>query len=155
MTCRVKRIASLATLLLFFSPQLGRTGPGSGGSYHTVVVKPDGTVWTWGTNGYGQLGDGTTTQRRVPTQVTTLSDIIAVAAGADHTLALEDDGTVWAWGNNGNGQLGDATTTSRSSPVSLGLTNIVAIAAGERHSLAVSSAMARRRSRRARFSSRD
>jgi alpha-tubulin suppressor-like RCC1 family protein len=97
-------------------------------------------VWTWGGNGNGQLGDGTTTDRRTPTIVATLTDVVAVAAGSYHTLALLSDGTVWAWGNNWYGQLGDGSTTQRNEPVLvLALTNVTAIAAGENHSVALTS----------------
>src|SRR5262249_22142232 len=108
------------------------------GANHTVLVKPDGTVWTWGYNGTGQLGDGTQTQRATPVQVTTLVNIVAVAAGANHTLALDSSGTVWAWGYNFYGQLGDNSTTMRTSPVVVGdLPNVIAIAAGTSHSVAL------------------
>jgi alpha-tubulin suppressor-like RCC1 family protein len=111
----------------------------AGGS-HTVVVTPDGNVWTWGANGSGQLGDGTTSGKTTPTQVTSMTDVIAVAAGTSHTLVLRDDRTVWVWGNNSYGQLGDGTTSpGRTSPYALGLTDIIAIAAGEYHSVALES----------------
>lgn len=111
----------------------------AGGAYHSVVVKPDGTVWTFGLNNYSQLGDNTTTTRRTPIQVSGLANIAAVAAGSYHTLALANDGTVWAWGDNSVGQLGDGSTTIRRTPVSLALTSVVAIAAGEYHSIALDS----------------
>ncbi len=78
---------------------------------HTAVLKEDGTIWTWGYNYNGQLGDGTTTNRATPAQVSGLIGIKAVAAGDSHTVAVKEDGTVWAWGYNYNGQLGDGTTT--------------------------------------------
>jgi alpha-tubulin suppressor-like RCC1 family protein len=77
----------------------------------------DGTVWAWGYNFFGQLGDGTTTQRTTPVQVPGLTGVIAVAGSSYHSLAVRNDGTVWAWGNNGYGQLGDGTSTQRTSPV--------------------------------------
>ena len=82
-----------------------------------MALKSDGTVWAWGDNGYGQLGDGTTTDRTTPVQVSGLSGVTAIAAGCYHTVALKSDGTVWAWGYNGYGQLGDGTTTQRTTPV--------------------------------------
>jgi alpha-tubulin suppressor-like RCC1 family protein len=126
--------------LFLSSSSLARAATVAGGGNHTVIVKPDGTVWAWGANGSGQLGDGTNTLRPVPTAVTgTTSTIVAVAAGSTHTLALGSDGTVWAWGDNSFGQLGDGTPYSRNAPVSLSLTNIIAIAAGNIHSVALQS----------------
>jgi len=94
--------------------------------------------WTWGRNGYGQLGDGTTSNRNVRWQVLGLGEVVAIAGGGYHSLALMQDGTVWAWGRNEDGQLGDGTTTDRASPVQVtGLTGVVAIAAGAYHSLAL------------------
>jgi alpha-tubulin suppressor-like RCC1 family protein len=111
-----------------------------GGADHTVVIKPDGTVWAWGENTYGQLGDGTQVPHPVPAQVNTLTDVTAIAVGASHTLALKSDGTVWAWGNNANGQLGDGTQTLRKDPIQVGsLTSVIAIAAGDQHSVALTS----------------
>jgi alpha-tubulin suppressor-like RCC1 family protein len=111
----------------------------AGGSSHSVVVKSDATVWAWGQNSSGQLGDGTTTARRTPVQVPGLTGVIAVAVGNRHTLALTSAGVVWAWGLNTDGQLGDGTTTQRTSPFNVGLTSIVAIAAGDAHSVALAS----------------
>jgi alpha-tubulin suppressor-like RCC1 family protein len=114
----------------------------SAGYEHTVVAKPDGTVWVWGSNSAGQLGNGSTTPavRKVPDQVPGLSDVTAIAAGYDHTLALLSDGTVRAWGGNFFGQLGDGSTTVRRSPVPVnGLTDVIAIAAGTQFSVALRS----------------
>ena len=75
---------------------------------HHLASGGDGTVWAWGRNSAGQLGDGSNTDRNSPVQVSNLSDIIAIAASS-HSLALKSDGTVWAWGYNRYGQLGDAS----------------------------------------------
>ena len=108
------------------------------GGYHSLAVKSDGTVWAWGYNGEGQLGDGTTTSRSAPVLVSGITGVIGIAGGDAHTLALKSDGTVWGWGYNGDGELGDGTGTSSSLPVQVsGLTGIVAIAAGQYHSLAL------------------
>jgi alpha-tubulin suppressor-like RCC1 family protein len=112
----------------------------SGNTSHSLAVKSDGTAWAWGANTSGQIGDGTTTRRDLPTQVSTLSGITAVAAGGNFSLALKSNGTVWAWGANSNGQLGDGTTTQRTTPVQVStLSSIVAIAAGTSHGLALKS----------------
>ena len=70
------------------------------GGYHTVALKNDGTVWTWGANDSGQLGDGTATNepRRFRSQGS--AGVTAIAAGYDHTVALRNDDTVWTWGHN-------------------------------------------------------
>jgi len=112
------------------------------GESHSVALKSDGTVWAWGLNAYGQLGDGTTAQKTSPVQVGAgvngFSGIVAIAAGQYFTLALKSDGTVWGWGNNGYGQLGNATTTNSSIPVKSGTVyDVVAIAAGQQHGVAL------------------
>lgn len=120
-------------------------GPISGGGGHTLAIKPDGTVWAWGTNTNGQLGNGTTTNSSTPVEVQNinggyLSGATAVAAGASHSLALLSDGTVWAWGLNSSGQLGINSTVNSSKAVQIqSLTSVSAIAAGRVHSLAVKS----------------
>jgi alpha-tubulin suppressor-like RCC1 family protein len=107
---------------------------------HTVYLKNDGTVWTWGNNSSGQLGIGSTTQSNTPVQVSGLSNIIAVAAGASHTVILKNDGTVWAWGNNSNGQLGNGSTTQSSTPVQVsGLSSVLAVEAGDSHTVILKS----------------
>ncbi|MCK4261195.1 MAG: hypothetical protein KAX49_19630 [Halanaerobiales bacterium] len=87
------------------------------GTFHTIALKSDGTVWTWGYNWSGQLGDGTISHKTTPVQVSNLSDITAIAAGDSHTIALKSDGTVWTWGHNYYGQLGDGTTSNKTTPV--------------------------------------
>jgi alpha-tubulin suppressor-like RCC1 family protein len=108
------------------------------GSYHSLALKSDGTVWAWGKNNAGQLGDGTKTSRLIPVQVKELYGVVAIAAGCSHSLALDKEGIVWAWGYNKFGQLGDGTKTSRLIPVQVErLSDVTAIAAGGFHSLAV------------------
>ncbi|MCL2149493.1 MAG: hypothetical protein FWH51_00975 [Dehalococcoidia bacterium] len=117
----------------------------SAGYAHTIVLKEDGTVWAWGQNYYGQLGDGTTTSSSTPVQVINpmdvtgfLTDIVAVSAGYYHTVALKADGTVWAWGYNFYGQLGDSTDAHRYSPIQVpGLLEVAAISAGYAHTVAL------------------
>ena len=103
------------------------------------ALKGDGTVWSWGTNGSGQLGDGTYAGRTSPVAVAGLSNVMAIAAGPLHTLALLSDGSVSSWGSNANYRLGD-TSGGRPTPASIaGLTNVVAIAAGATHNVALKS----------------
>lgn len=107
------------------------------GGNHCLVLKADCTVWAWGSNTYGQLGDEKIgTSRLTPEQVLNLTNVAAIAAGYQHSLALKTDGTVWAWGKNVDGQLGDGTTSTRTTPVQVqNLTGVAAIAAGWDHSL--------------------
>jgi alpha-tubulin suppressor-like RCC1 family protein len=119
----------------------------AGGAKHSLALKSDGTVWAWGLNDSGQLGDGSIIKKTVPTQVKNLTGVIAIAAGGYHSLALKSDNTVWAWGANDDGQLGDGTTGEllckcRKTPVQVkqgngALTDVTAIAAGGSHSLAL------------------
>ncbi|MFH0887766.1 MAG: hypothetical protein V1871_00985, partial [Planctomycetota bacterium] len=90
----------------------------AGGTSHSLGVRSDGTLWAWGLNTNGQLGDGSTTQRTSPVAISpTVTTWVGVAAGASHSLGIRSDGTLWAWGLNTNGQLGDGSTTQRTSPV--------------------------------------
>jgi subtilisin family serine protease len=107
-----------------------------------LALKSDGNLLAWGQNNVGQVGDGTTTSRSTPSPVLNASNIVGVAVGSRsfHNLALRTDGTVLAWGYNVTGQLGDSTTTSRSTPIVVtqaGLTDVRALAVGERHSVAL------------------
>ena len=92
----------------------------SAGVNHTVAVRMDATLWAWGNNASGQLGDGTITQHTSPVQIGTATDWALVSVGASYTVSVREDG-VWAWGLNTNGQLGDNSTTTRSSPVAVAI----------------------------------
>lgn len=103
---------------------------------HTLAIRSDNTLWAWGFNAYGQLGDGTTTNRTSPTQIGS-STWKLVACGNVHSLALRSDNTIWSWGYNYDGELGDGTTTNRTSPTQIGSSTWKNIACGEYHSLAI------------------
>ena len=122
----------------------------SAGDNHSLALTcccNGSSVWAWGDNSAGQLGDGTTVSRRIPVRVDIPNiegvRVSSIAAGGSHSLALMSDGTVWAWGNNSAGQLGDGTTTNRHTPVIVPDTVLDAggwvhsIAAGGSHSIAV------------------
>jgi len=104
------------------------------------AVAANGSLWAWGDNTYGQLGNGTTTSSSLPGLVLGLTGIWQVAAGPSFALALREDGTVFAWGDNQSGNLGDGSTTASylARPVP-GLTGISQVAAGGSTSFAVSS----------------
>jgi alpha-tubulin suppressor-like RCC1 family protein len=90
----------------------------SAGGDHTVAVRTNCTLWAWGYNGQGQLGDGTAIVKSSPVSVIgDFTDWCQVSAGHTHSAAIRTNGTLWAWGCNGYGRLGDGTTTIRSSPV--------------------------------------
>lgn len=110
------------------------------GGLHTVALTASGTVWAWGDNAYGQVGDGTRSDRAFPIEIPGVSGVSAVSTGMHHTLAVGAGGTVWAWGENGSGALGDGTTTDRLVPIQVpNLSGIVQVAAGSSHSLALTS----------------
>jgi alpha-tubulin suppressor-like RCC1 family protein len=121
----------------------------SAGYAHSVELKSNGTVWTWGDNSGYQLGLGsgfTASYSSVAEQVSGISGVIAVAAGQDHTLALKSDGTVWAWGENNHGQLGNTDLVGTASysnvPIQVSIpipsnVPVIAIAAGTEFSMAL------------------
>jgi len=106
----------------------------SAGWAHTMYVKADGTLWGMGWNYYGQLGDGTTTDRPSPVQIAT--NVASVSTGEYYTMFVKNDGTLWGMGSNWLGQLGDGTTTDRQSPVQIA-TNVASVSAGGRHTMFV------------------
>ncbi|MDD2899807.1 MAG: hypothetical protein PHI31_13975 [Desulfuromonadaceae bacterium] len=103
----------------------------STGGNHSVALKKDGTVWTWGLNRTGQLGNGTTKNSSIPVKVAGLTQVTAIATGGSHVVVLRKDGTVWAWGGNQSGQLGNGQNQDCLSPIQVpGLHNVTAITAG-------------------------
>lgn len=91
---------------------------------YSIAIKNDGTMWAWGYNTNGQLGNGSTTNSNIPVQVTGLTNISEIAGGFYHSLALKNDGSGWAWGDNTFGQLGNGTQTNSHIPVQvMGLCN--------------------------------
>jgi alpha-tubulin suppressor-like RCC1 family protein len=108
------------------------------GGYHCASVKTDGTMWSWGLNNYGQLGQGNLTNYSSPVQVGALTNWLQASAGYRHTLAIKTDGTLWGWGYNNYGQLGQGNQTNYSSPVQVGaLTTWLQVAGGLYTAIAV------------------
>ena len=108
---------------------------------HTLALMNDGTVWAWGQNAFGQLGNRTTGANAAnPVQVSGLSGIVALGAGLSHNLALKSDGSVWGWGFNGNASeigAGSATAQTDLPAYVPGLSNVTAVAAFKSHYLAL------------------
>jgi alpha-tubulin suppressor-like RCC1 family protein len=105
----------------------------SAGPAHSLALMADGSVWAWGSNGMGQLGNGNTTNSNRPVKVFGLTSVTAVAAGSQHSLAVTSDGSVYGWGENARGQLGTGTTTDAptTAPVRMvGVDNAAQVAAG-------------------------
>ena len=119
--------------------------PWGGRIYHaySLALRSDGTVWAWGGNGSGGLGNGTRMDSEFPVQVLNLANVVALAAGgrnvgSGYGLALTSDGMVWAWGCNEWGQLGNGSTEDSTVPVRVvGLNQVVSIAAGPGSSWAI------------------
>jgi alpha-tubulin suppressor-like RCC1 family protein len=110
------------------------------GAAHTAAIKTDGTLWTWGSNANGRLGDNTTAHKSSPVQtVAGGTNWKQVAGGGYHTAAIKTDGTLWTWGQNSDGLLGDNTTADKSSPVQTvaGGTNWKQVACGLQHTAAI------------------
>ena len=112
-----------------------------GGGYFSMALKNDGTLWTWGYNGFGQLGNGTSglyLASSSPVQINSMAGAVRIDGGGSHSLVLKNDGTVWASGYNVDGELGNGTNTNSNIYVQVNfLTGVKAIAAGGYHSLAV------------------
>jgi len=114
----------------------GRNNLLSAGYAHSAILLPNGTLWTWGNNNYGQLGNGTTNNSDTPIMV--LDDVIYVSTGHSHTMAIRSDGSLWAWGSNIHGQLGDGTTVDRHIPVKIAaIEDIIFVSAGGSHTIAI------------------
>jgi len=104
---------------------------------HTMVIRDDGSLWAWGCNQFGKLGDGTDIWQHTPVRV--IDDgVITGSAGRSHTMAVRADGSLWAWGSNHDGQLGDGTTVDRFNPVRI-MGDVAAVSAGGSHTLAIRS----------------
>lgn len=115
------------------------------GNAFTVALRSNGSLWAWGDNAFGQLGDGSLTERLTPVEVAgAAKNWLTSASGLGHTVAVRANGTLWAWGDNGSGQLGDAAITDNATPQLIGTTQPVSaannwstVAAGDFHSLAL------------------
>lgn len=107
----------------------------SDGWNHTIAIKTDGTLWAWGKNEYGQLGDNTTVNKPTPTQIGTATNWQTIATGINHSLAIKTDGTLWFWGSRFNIY---GTSTQNNIPSQIGTdTNWLKLAGGQHHCAAI------------------
>ena len=104
------------------------------GGSHSAAITKDGSLYIWGWNSYGQLGDGTTTDRYTPIKI--MDNVASVSLGNSHSAAITKDGSLYMWGYNGNGRLGDGTTTDRYTPVKI-MDNVASANLGDDHSAAI------------------
>ena len=110
----------------------------SGTLGYSAVIGTDGSLWAWGSNASGQLGDGSTIRRLTPVQVQPGTTWLSVSAGDFHTTAIRTDGTLWSWGENIFRQLGDGTTIRRLTPVQVQPgTTWASVSAGDSHTMAI------------------
>lgn len=98
-------------------PWLSNVKAVSGGASNSIALQNNGTVWSWGDNTHGQVGDGTSVVRYSPVVVAGLPEVKAISTGMYHNMAVDANGNVWSWGGNFWGQLGDGTMQNRSRPV--------------------------------------
>ncbi len=112
----------------------------SAGEEYSMVLNSNGDVWSWGSNSYGQVGDGTTIDKNTPTQISSLSDVIWISGNRLHSSAVLSNGSVKTWGLNNRGQLGDGTLVNKSNPVLVsGLNNVIAVDGGYESTYALKS----------------
>ncbi len=111
------------------------------GAYSSFGIKADGSLWAWGNNDYGKLGDGTIQKRLTPVAVTTVTSYkwVEVATGFYSSYAINSNGELWSWGFNAKGELGIGNTTSKSNPVKVGSSTDkwLKVAAGQKFALAI------------------
>ncbi len=106
------------------------------GRNHTLALLSNGSVWAWGENGYGQVGDGTLVDKNRAVKISGLSGVVDVEAGAEFSVAVLENGSVMTWGRSGNGQLGNGFKGTRTVPGQVpGLTNVVGAGCGRDHAV--------------------
>ena len=126
--------ASLKPELESFIPSSSLNMSNLSATESSMFIDEFSVLWGWGQNRYGQLGDGTTTDRLTPIRI--MEDVVGVSAGYRHTMAIKTDGSLWAWGNNIYGQLGDGTKTLQLSPIKI-MDNVTHVSVGSEHTLVI------------------
>ena len=104
------------------------------GDFHSAAIKQDGSLWIWGDNSHGQLGNGTNKSEWKP--IKTMTDIVEVSLGSSHSAAIKQDGSLWMWGDNSHGQLGNGTFEYTREPVKI-MDNVAQVSLGSLHSAAL------------------
>jgi alpha-tubulin suppressor-like RCC1 family protein len=135
--CNTSSCSFAVTVLENINPQIHWTSI-SLGAEHSFGIQSDGTLWGWGRNSDGQLGDGTNVHRKTPIQIGTSSNWESITASQPHTVGIQSDGTLWAWGWNGYGELGDGTFIQKNIPVQVGIdSNWKSVDAGQFYTIAL------------------
>tara|TARA_B100000161_G_scaffold178132_1_gene128165 strand:- start:5878 stop:7818 length:1941 start_codon:yes stop_codon:yes gene_type:complete len=106
------------------------------GGYHTCAIKDDNSLWCWGKNNYGQLGDGSTTTTHTPLQIDSITNVRSISATSGHTCAITNSDSLYCWGYNAYGQLGNGNTNDQSVP-QLILENVQSVSASYQHTCAI------------------
>ena len=120
-----------------YAYSMGKVGQAttiSTGDYYSAAIDTNGSLWTWGRNDCGQLGNGTTDDSVVPLKV--MDGIVSVSCGSSHIAVIKTDGSLWTWGYNSDGQLGNGNTNNSSTPTKV-LDDIVAVSCGGKHTAAI------------------
>ena len=115
-------------------PASGSVKTISMGWYHSAAIKKDGSLWIWGWNNAGQIGDGTKVNRSKPVKI--MDNVKSVSLGGYHSAAIKKDGSLWIWGSNYRGQIGDGSKVDRPKPVKI-MDNVVSVSLGGDHSAAI------------------
>ena len=137
---KIKKHLMLALLLLLANSSWAQLKwlKVSAGAEFAFALRSDSTIWSWGFNGNGQLGNGNTITNSLPAQIGTDKDWVDITAGAMSGFGIKANGTLWAWGFNNIGTLGDGTITQRLQPVQIGNdNNWLTIECGQAHTLAI------------------
>ncbi len=136
----MKKITLLLAILFFktFASNAQCYSSIEAGTDFNIAIKTDGTLWGWGKNDNGQLGDGTFVNKNTPTKIGTENDWQTISVGDNHTLAVKTNGTLWGWGNNAFSKIGFVSSGQVTSPTQVGIaTNWAIISAGSNHSMAI------------------
>lgn len=107
------------------------------GANHTIAIKLDGSIWTWGNNDTQQLGLGITSNKNIPMQIGNEKNWKYVVCNSNHSIAIKSDGSMWGWGSNSNGQLGTGNIKPKYIPTKLNLEKWATVSTSARHTVAI------------------